>query len=360
MPPSSLYVHIPFCSEICAYCDFPKLIYRDDWAESYLSALFDEIGRRRIGKVKTIYVGGGTPSCLRPGLLESLLSFLSPHLEEGGEFSVEANPESLTPEKAALLSSYGVNRVSLGVQSSLPPFLEKLGRRHGFPDAVKAVETLRRAGIWNINADWMIALPGETLSDLKKEEEAFASLNLPHLSVYTLILEDGTLFKAKKVKPLPEDEEAAQFEEVLSFLRGRGYERYEVSNFCKGGHRCLHNLTYWRDEEFYGVGLGASGFVEGERYCNSRSLSLYLKGEGLAGGKERSDETDFLLTNLRLQEGFSLSHFKDRCGRDFLPFYGAKLAKMEKEGLLRKQGDRIAPTDKGIELLDYVLLSLIS
>ena len=360
MPPSSLYVHIPFCSSLCAYCDFPKVLYRNDWAESYLSALFREIELRKIGKVKTIYVGGGTPSCLPFSSLEKLLSFLSPHLEQGGEFSFEANPESLTKEKACLLHRLGVNRVSLGVESSLPSFLKKLKRNHTFEDAVEAVQNLREAGITNLNADWMIALPGETLGDLKKEERAFLSLGVDHLSVYTLILEEGTLFSLQKVKPLKEEEEAAQFEEVLSCLREAGYERYEVSNFCRNGKKCLHNLVYWKDEEFYGVGMGASGFVDGRRYANTRSLSSYIKGEGLEIASDVSGEEDFLLTNLRLQEGFSLAHFKNRCGRDFLAAYGDKLAKLEKEGLLKRWRGSIVPTDRGIELLDYVLLTLIA
>lgn len=356
----ALYVHIPFCSSICSYCDFPKVLFREDWAEGYLSALFAELDSYAIKEVGTIYVGGGTPSALPFSLLKALLSRLSPCLEEGGEFSFEANPESLSEEKIALLSSFGVNRVSLGVESSLGKFLALLGRKHTFEDARNAVSALKRHGIDNINADWIYALPGETLADLREEEEAFLSLGVPHLSAYTLILEEGTLLKAKGAREASEDEQGAQYEEVLSFLRKSGYRRYEVSNFALPGRECRHNLTYWRDEEYYGVGLGAAGFLNRTRYENTRSMTLYLKGEGLREKREESGEEEFLLCNLRLQEGFALARFAKRFRRDFRFAYGEALKKMEKEGFLCEEEGRIKPTDRGMECLDYVLLSLFS
>lgn len=356
----ALYVHIPFCQSICAYCDFPKVLYRQNWAESYLSALFAELDSYKIGKVGTIYVGGGTPSALPAPLLKRLLEKLSPFLEEGGEFTFEANPESLSEEKIALLAGKGVNRVSLGVESSLQKYLALMNRKHTFEEAREAVMNLRKAGISNINADWIYALPGETMEEVREEAKAFLSLGLPHLSAYTLILEDGSLFKAKGVKEASEDEQGEQYEAVLSLLREAGYERYEVSNFAKPGFQSRHNLTYWRDEEYYGIGLGASGYLHGIRYANTRSLSLYIKGKGLRENEEPSGEEEFLLSCLRLEEGFALSSFEKRFNKDFLFAYGASFKKMEKEGLLIVEDGRIKPTDRGIECLDYVLLCLLS
>lgn len=356
----SLYVHIPFCSSICAYCDFPKVLYRNDWAEDYLSALFAELDSYRIEKVETIYVGGGTPSALPLPLLRKLLEKLSPLLEEGGEFSFEANPESLNEEKIALLASNKVNRVSLGVESSLGKYLSLMGRKHSFEDAKNVVCALRKHGISNINVDWIYALPGESLEDLKKEAEAFLSLEVPHISAYTLILEDGTLFKAEGKKEASEDEQGEQYEEVLSCLREAGYRRYEVSNFALPGRECQHNLTYWKDEEYYGIGLGASGFLNGVRYTNTRSLSLYIEGKGLRESEERSGEEEFLLSNLRLEEGFALSSFERKFHKDFRLAYQKPLSKMEKEGLLQEKEARIIPSDRGLECLDYVLLALFS
>ena len=356
----ALYVHIPFCQSICAYCDFPKVLYRQNWAESYLSALFAELDSYNIGKASTIYVGGGTPSALPAPLLKKLLEKLSPLLEKGGEFTVEANPESLSEEKIALLKEGGVNRVSLGVESSIPRYLTLMNRKHTFEEARKAVENLRKAGISNINADWIYALPGETVEEVREEAKAFLSLGLPHLSAYTLILEDGSLFKVKGVKEASEDEQGEQYEEVLSLLRDAGYQRYEVSNFAKPGFQSRHNLTYWRDEEYYGIGLGASGYLDGMRYTNTCSLSLYIKGKGLREKEEPSGEEEFLLSRLRLEEGFALTTFEKRFGKDFLLAYQTSLKKMEKEGLLVLEEGRIKPTDRGIECLDYVLLSLLS
>ena len=356
----ALYVHIPFCQSICAYCDFPKVLYRHNWAESYLSALFAELDSYKIGEVSTIYVGGGTPSALPIPLLKKLLEKLSPLLEEGGEFTFEANPESLSEEKIALLRVNRVNRVSLGVESSFQKYLTLMNRKHTFEEARKAVENLRKAGISNINADWIYALPGESLNEVRQEAEAFLSLGLPHLSAYTLILEDGSLFKVKGVKEAGEDEQGEQYEEVLSLLREAGYERYEVSNFAKPGFQSRHNLTYWRDEEYYGIGLGASGYLDGIRYTNTRSLSLYIKGKGLREKQEPSGEEEFLLSCLRLEEGFALTTFERRFGKDFLLAYEPSFKKMEKEGLLIVENGRIKPTDRGIECLDYVLLSLFS
>lgn len=354
----ALYVHIPFCQSLCAYCDFPKVLYRQEWAESYLSALFAELDAYAIKKVRTIYVGGGTPSALPLPLLAKLLKKLSPLLLENGEFTFEANPESLSEEKIALLASSKVNRVSLGVESSLEKYLSLMGRKHTFLKAKEAVACLKKHGISNINADWIYALPGESVEEIEREAEAFLSLGLPHLSAYTLILEDSSLFRVEGVKEAGEDEQGEQYEKVLSLLRQAGYERYEVSNFALPGFASRHNLTYWHDEEYYGVGLGASGYLDGVRYQNTRSLSLYMKGLGLREKEERSGEEEFLLCNLRLAEGFPLASFKKRFGKDFTLAYAPSLGKMKKEGLLKEKEGRIVPTDRGIECLDYVLVNL--
>ncbi len=356
----ALYVHIPFCRSICAYCDFPKVLYRQSWAESYLSALFAELSAYKIGKVETIYVGGGTPSALPRPLLKELLGKLSPLLKEGGEFTFEANPESLNEEKIALLRENKVNRVSLGVESSKAKYLSLMGRKHTFEEAREAIALLRAHGISNINVDWIYALPGETIEELKEEAKAFLSLGVPHISAYTLILEDGSLFKAKGFLEASEDEQGEQYEEVLSLLREKGYRRYEVSNFALPGFESKHNLTYWKDEEYYGLGLGASGYLDGIRYTNTRSLSSYIKGKGLREKEERSGEEEFLLCNLRLEEGFALSSFEERFHKDFRLAYKKPLEKLVDDGFLLEKESRIVPTDKGIECLDYVLLSLFS
>lgn len=358
---SSLYVHIPFCESICGYCDFCKVIYKKEWAESYLPALFAEIASYGEGPYKTIYVGGGTPTSLRQEQLSALLSFLNPYLDKGGEFTVEANPESLSKEKALIMAKYGVNRVSMGMQTVSPRLRQLLGRRHTFEDVQKAVGVLLEAGITNINVDWMYALPGETNEEFEVDRKAILSLNVDHISAYSLILEEGTTFKAKGLQEENEERQAEMYEWVVRVLKEAGYERYEVSNFCKNGKKSRHNLAYWKDERYVGCGLGAAGYIGDIRYKNTRSLKAYLAGEIIAEKEEvtpKDDREYFFLTNLRLEEGFALSSFKERFGTSFLSEYKEPFEKLEKQGLLIEKEGNIKATDRGFLLLDTILRAL--
>ena len=357
----ALYVHVPFCSSICPYCDFTKVLYRKDWAHRYILRLKEEAAGRIDGLFSTVYVGGGTPSCLDLEDFEALLAFLSPYREEGGEFSLEANPESLDEDKIALLVRYGVNRVSLGAQSSCRKSLATLGRNHDF-DAVRLrVRQLRDAGIENINLDWMYGFPGQSGADLRQDIDLFVSLKVPHLSAYSLILEPGTAYWAKGVKPQSDDEQAEAFEVILSELLAAGYQRYEVSNFAYPGYRCQHNLTYWRDEPYASIGLGASGYEGNVRYRITRNLSQYLSGD-FAREEEtlnrQSQIEDFFLCNLRLVEGFEIQRFNERFGMDFEKDYAPALGKLVSRGLLVLEGGRCRTSKRGMDLLDQVLLTL--
>ncbi len=359
--PRSLYVHIPFCSSICPYCDFPKVLYRKDWAASYLLALFQEAADRQVGFFSTIYVGGGTPSCLEVGQLDLLLSFLEPHLRPDGEFSIECNPDSLTEEKTALLARHGVNRVSLGAQSSTRKSLATLGRKHDFASVERAVGLLRKVGINNINVDWMYGFPNQSEEDLQADISAFLSLDVPHLSAYSLILEPGTMYAAKGIKGLDDDAQQTYFEAIRDALIQAGYERYEVSNFARPGYRCRHNLTYWRDEPYLAIGLGASGYIGETRYVNTKNLAAYLEGryEGEVETLTKESEIeDFLLTNLRLNEGFALSRFQERFGEDFIADRKDAVEGLVNRGLLIVDKENVRTTPRGMDLLDTVLLAL--
>ena len=359
--PDSLYVHIPFCTHICPYCDFAKVLYRPDWAKAYLNRLKEEAAQRDCGLFSTLFVGGGTPSALSEEELEDLLSFLSKHLKEGGEFSLEANPESLSEEKIALLRKYGVNRVSLGAQSSVPASLQTLGRNHDFALVAKRATQLRNAGITNINLDWMYGFPDQSEEDLRSDIDAFLSLKVPHLSAYSLILESGTSYAVKGIKPLSDDMQQSYFETIRDALTKAGYERYEVSNFALSGYRCRHNLTYWKDLPYIGIGVGAAGYLGESRYTNTRSLGLYLEGR-YEGEVEKLDESslleDYFLTNLRLLEGFKESDFKERFGFSFSSRYQEKFDRLSSRGLLEQKQGSIRTTSRGLDLLDTVLLEL--
>lgn len=360
--PKALYVHIPFCQSICPYCDFPKVFYRSDWANPYLDALFSEVAEREVGIVDTIYVGGGTPTSLSIDELHRLLEGLSPHLAPGGEFSFEANPESFTEEKAKLLASFGVNRISFGVQSFQRKMLETLGRKHAKADVIRAVGFAKKTGIPRINLDMMFALPGQTMEDLEKDIEEFLSLRVGHLSAYSLIVNPGCSYYVRKIPERSEDDQAEMYQKVLSSFRKAGYSRYEFSNFALPGEECRHNLTYWKDEEYYGVGLGAAGFVGGYRYSNTLSLSLYIKNKG----KQKSSNTEltaddllsFLMCNLRLEKGFSFSRFANRFGQSLFELC-PQTSSLLKKGLLVIEGENIHASDRGLMILDSIVLDLV-
>lgn len=361
--PSSLYVHIPFCDHLCAYCDFCKVFYRADWASSYLDALFSEISALPVKEFSTIYVGGGTPSSLSNEQFARLLRFLSPLHLPGGEFSLEANPESFDEEKAALCARYGVNRLSFGIQTSHPRLLALLGRKHDFAMAKEAIRRAKEAGISNVNADLMYALPGESEEEFEEDLRAFFDLDLPHYSCYSLILEEDTVFAKHGLRETDQDTQGACYERLLSYARKRGYRRYEVSNFAKPGMESKHNRVYWRDEEYYGVGLGASGYVNDTRYANVRSLPLYLREPGKRAEEELVGEEDarsyFLLCFLRLEEGFSREEYEKRFGASFEEEFPAART-LYSRGLLENADGRVRATDRGMMLLDSVLVDLFA
>ncbi len=361
---TSLYVHIPFCSRICSYCDFSKVLFNEKWAFSYIEKLIEEIDSYKIKKhsQKTIYVGGGTPSTLPDALFDKILGYLSQYLVNGGEFTIEANPESLTEEKIKILKKNKVNRVSLGVESSNKSYLELMDRPHTFGDVVNVVSNLKKGGITNINVDLIYALPGETNEEVKNDIEALLSLDVPHLSTYSLILEDSTKFKNMGLKEADDYVQADQYELILGMLRGRGYERYEVSNYSRPGFESQHNQVYWRNEEYYGCGMGASGYLNGVRYKNTGSILAYLSGKTVAEEEivEDKDKTLlFLMTNLRLKDGFDVNKFKEFVGVSFDEKCGKKAEKLISSGLLVRDGNRIHVSDKGMLLLDKVVVELI-
>lgn len=359
----SLYVHIPFCEHICHYCDFSKLLYDQNWEKSYLEELKKEIESYSIRShsLKTIYVGGGTPTCLSSSSLEKLLNYLGKFLADEYEFTIEGNPEGITLEKVQILKNSGINRLSIGIQSSNDKILAFLGRKHSFEEARDAVSLAKRVGFKNISCDLIYAIPNETLVDLKKDIDALLSLEVPHLSTYSLTINPGTAFYNKGYKEEDDSLAAEMYNLILYSLRNAGYKRYEVSNFAKEGKYSKHNLTYWKDQEYYGVGLGASGYVGNIRYTNTKSLKEYLEGKYVKEKEYLNEESqleDFFLTNLRLAQGFSKKDFRNRFGFDFKDRYLDSYKKLKNNGLLRENEDYIYPSDKGILLLDRILLEL--
>jgi oxygen-independent coproporphyrinogen-3 oxidase len=358
----SLYLHIPFCDALCSYCDFAKVLSGTFSESRYLDCLLQEIDSKAIPEdsLKTIYIGGGTPSALSEAGLKRLLCYLHGHFPSVSEFTLEANPESLTPSKAHLLAVDGVNRVSLGVQSVNPDLLKRLRRNHTPADAEKAVLLLKKEGITNINLDFIYGLPGMVSKDLQ-DDFAFAfRLQPKHLSFYSLQIEEGTFFYNEKVPAASDEELFRQYKTILRTLESHGYPRYEVSNFAKPGYESQHNLTYWHDQTYYACGLGASQYLGNLRSTNTKSMTRYLAGDTnptLDVIRPEDEKLEYLMLNLRLAEGFSLKEYQERFQEDFLKKYFS--VKNEIGNALVTSGGRIRLRKDKFYVMDGILLKLV-
>ena len=276
-----LYIHIPFCRRKCSYCDFASLAGRDELIGPYLQAIKKEAGRLKtvFERPDTLYIGGGTPSLLKPGELKELFSLLKNAfgpIKDLTEVTFEANPESLTPEKTALLKAAGVSRVSLGLQASQDSLLDRLGRLASFEDFLKAFRQLRLAGFDNINIDLMTGLPGQSSAHFRETLERTLALNPEHLSFYALEVHEGTPFAAEGVSEAPEPA-ADMFTSALPIIAGAGFRHYEISNFARPGRESLHNLNYWDQGNYLGLGAAAASHLSGLRRTNTNDPELYIK-----------------------------------------------------------------------------------
>ena len=360
--PNSLYIHIPFCAHICKYCDFTKLFYNERFAKPYLEELFKELDSYHINKVKTIYIGGGTPTSLDDEDFEMLLKRVKPLLTYGGEFTVEANVENLSKAKLDIMTRYGVTRLSIGVESTKNSRLKEIGRCHTYEDAINVVNEAKKHNFDSINVDLIYGFEGQSIQDLENDLKNILALDVDHISIYSLIVAPGTVFHNMNYKEQNEEDSAKYYELIVKTLREHAYKRYEVSNFARKEKYAKHNLTYWHDEEYYGVGLGASGYLNGVRYENTKNLDKYLSGEHLASEEKVSKEKDFeyyLLTNLRLEDGFLRKDFTNRFGIDFVEKCGNRLDQFVKSGALRIDETSVKLSDQGMLIMDHILLNIL-
>ena len=365
--PTSAYVHIPFCTQICYYCDFSKVFIKNQPVDSYLEHLLQEFHSYDIQKLRTLYIGGGTPTALSAPQLEVLLDGLTKNLDLSvlEELTIEANPGDLDEDKIAVLKNSAVNRVSLGVQTFDDKMLKKIGRSHLENDIYENIDRLKLAGFDNISIDLIYALPGQTMEQVKDNVAKAIALDIPHMSLYSLILENHTVFMNRMRRgklPLPKEEvEAEMFEYIIAELERAGFEHYEISNFSKSGFESRHNLMYWDNAEYYGIGAGASGYVNGVRYKNHGPIRHYLKAveEGNAriheehlSLREQMEEEMFL--GLRKKTGVSKARFEEKFGTSFENIYGQVVRDLCHQGLLQIEGQQIRMTKKGLFLGDTV------
>ncbi|OHY29761.1 coproporphyrinogen III oxidase [Streptococcus parauberis] len=365
--PESAYVHIPFCTQICYYCDFSKVFIKNQPVDDYLRALIAEFRSFGIKKLRTIYIGGGTPTSITAQQLDYLLTELVkdldlPYLEE---FTIEANPGDLTPDKIEVMKKSAVNRVSLGVQTFNDKHLKQIGRSHNEAQIYSTIDSLKEAGFHNISIDLIYALPGQTLDQVKENVAKALALDIPHLSLYSLILEHHTIFMNKmrrgKLNLPTEDLESEMFTYIINEMEANGFEHYEISNFSKPGFYSQHNLMYWNNDEYYGCGAGASGYLDGVRYRNRVPIQHYLSAveagdarltnEVLTANEKMEEE---LFLGLRKKTGVSKSRFQGKFGISFDSRYGQIVDKLVKRGLLQEDQDQVRMTKKGLFLGDSV------
>lgn len=375
--PRAAYVHIPFCSHKCGYCDFASVAGMDEWADRYLSALDREM-EMILGApvpVETIFVGGGTPTYLSPTQLERLMARLGHWLllDPDGEFTVESNPNTLTAVKVAILADHSVNRVSLGAQSFQPHLLARLERDHD-PDSVARAFDLLRPRIPNLSLDLIFGIFGQTLDEWRRDLDQAVALAPEHLSAYGLMYEKGTpLWKQRRlgiIEPIDDGLEADMYEHLLDRLNGNGWEQYEISNFARqanGARRCRHNGVYWANLPYYGFGTGAASFVGGERNLNLRPLVTYI--ERVESGQSPVCQTEVLdpesraretaVLQLRRNDGLERISFRDQTGFSIDDLAEPALQLGERQGLLFDDGRTVRLTRQGLLLADGILSRIV-
>lgn len=317
----SVYIHIPFCNKICSYCDFCKVFYDKIWINNYLDSLEKEINERYKGElINTIYIGGGTPSSLDIDELKKLFKIIKKIKTNYQEFTIEVNLDSLTKEKIDLFKENNINRVSIGIESFNNDNLAFLNRKLVNLDLINY---LKEVGIININVDLMYALPNEDIKTLENDLDKLLELDIPHISTYSLIIEENT--KIAKLKPIDQDLDYKMYELICNKLKD--YHHYEISNFSKEGYESKHNLTYWHNEHYYGFGLGASGYIDSIRYTNTRSITEYINNFHEIETSYIDLKTDMeneMILGLRLLEGISIEHFKNKFHKEISDVFDIK------------------------------------
>ena len=369
----SLYIHFPFCVRKCRYCDFLSGPADSAAREAYLRALEREISLvpQFIGKrpVRTLFFGGGTPSLMEEGQLESLMEALRSEftIDRDAEISMEVNPGTADLQKLKAFRKLGINRLSIGVQSFHDEELALLGRIHRAEDAVRIFYEARQAGFENLNLDLMSALPGQSAESWRDNLERACRLGPEHISAYSLIIEEGTPFASMDLPPLPgEEEDRRMYHETREILLSHGYERYEISNYARPGFVCRHNCVYWTCRDYLGLGLGASSLVGESRFDCVSSMKDYLS----AGNWEDFHEEEISLTpedrmeefmflGLRMTKGIRPADFEDRFHASFEEIYGKTAGKHLAEGLLAGDGERLFLTDRGRDIANYVMSDYI-
>jgi oxygen-independent coproporphyrinogen-3 oxidase len=357
----SLYIHVPFCRDICAYCDFTRVKYHPLLVEKYLLTLKQEIDVIPKHNMKTLYLGGGTPSALELNELEDLLTLLDGWHEPSTEFTIEANPESMTMDKAKLFADSGINRVSMGVQTFNLEELALLNRNHSTQDITDAIAYLRDEGISNISIDLIYGLPGQTIVTWEETLNHALLLDITHISLYSLTIEENSQFGRQGMQAADPELEEEMYFKAVEVLGNAGFKRYEISSFTRN-RPSRHNLAYWYYDDFYGLGPGATQMIDHKRTLKTSNLGDYAKGRIIKEETSLSfydERFEFVMMGLRLSEGIDLDRFERRFHIKAQECFGDAIATNIKKRRLELSSDRLRCTDEGLALLNDVLLSFL-
>ena len=369
----SLYIHIPFCKQKCFYCDFPSYSGKERFKEDYVDALIKEIEKRARGYIiKTIFIGGGTPSYLEVNQIEKLLLAINKlNLHKDIEFSMECNPGVLFKEKLIAMKNGGVNRISFGLQSTKDSLLKEVGRIHSYEEFLDNFKLARELGFKNINVDIMYGLPNQTVEDWKDTLETICSIKPEHISAYSLIIEEGTVFYnlyEKGLLKLPTEEMEREMDKLTKgVLKDHGYHQYEISNYSLDGKECEHNKVYWQLKDYIGLGTAASSYIDGTRIKNIDNIEEYISkiNSGIEVYEEKyinseEDEIEeFIFMGLRMNKGISIKEFEERFNMSVESIYEKVLEKNIKNGFLKKENGRIYLTSIGMDFSNNVMAEFI-
>ena len=365
-----LYIHIPFCKSKCYYCDFISFANKEMWQEKYVEAVIKEIRHIDLSKynISTLYIGGGTPSILDSRFMVKLLKEIKPYVDKNAEITIEINPGTVDRQKLQDYKAAGINRLSIGLQSTDNDLLKQIGRIHRYEDFLKVYKEAREVGFKNVNVDLMLGLPSQSLQILEDCVRKIIEINPEHISIYSLILEEGTklhdLVNKGELKLPSEDAERKMYWKIKEMLEENGYIHYEISNFAKEGFKSKHNSDCWEQKEYIGIGVAAHSYIDNTRHSNTENLEEYIQNvnkeefdKNIIIHEKQTNETkqnEYMILGLRKLEGISIKDFKNKFGQNPIFLYNKELNKLVKENLLEIDGDYIKLTNKGLDLANLV------
>lgn len=368
-----IYIHIPFCKQKCFYCDFCSFANKNEMQEKYVETVINEIKNithKEKYTVTTIYLGGGTPSILNPNYIKNILQEIKSSFEilDDAEITIEINPGTVNEEKLKRYKEYGINRLSIGLQSANDKILKKIGRIHDYKQFEETFFYARKCGFKNINVDLMIGLPTQAIEDVKQTLEKIIQKNPEHISVYSLIIEEGTiiekLINENKLQLPDEETERIMYWTVVNELKENGYNQYEISNFSKKTYESKHNTNCWKQKQYIGLGTSAHSYLNKKRYSNTNNIEEYIKNiqennisKNITIHEEQTEEStmnEYMLLGLRMIQGININEFKQKFKIDPTIKYKEILEKLQKENLIQITETSIKLTKQGIDFGNIV------